>query len=69
MVKAMEVASEKKIIYKIGARRTGDIATCYADPKKAKELMGWEAKRGLEEMCADLWKWQSNNPQGYGTSE
>lgn len=65
MVKAMEKASGKEIKYKIGERRPGDIATCYADAKAAKEDMGWEAKLGLEEMCRDLWAWQSSNPNGF----
>jgi hypothetical protein len=42
-----------------------DIAVCYADPAKARTELGWEATRGLAEMCADAWRWQSNNPQGY----
>ena len=46
-------------------RRDGDIAECYAEPKKAREEMGWEAKLGIEEMCASSWKWQSGNPNGY----
>jgi UDP-glucose 4-epimerase len=47
-------------------RRPGDVATCYADPSLAKRLLGWEARRGLEEMCRDAWNWQRNNPNGYG---
>lgn len=65
MVKAFEEASGKKVPYKIAPRRAGDIATCYADPKYAKEFLGWEATRGVKEMCEDSWRWQSNNPQGY----
>jgi len=65
MVKAFEKASGKTIPYKIVDRRPGDIAVCYADPKKAKEELGWEAKKGLNEMVADLWRWQSTNPEGY----
>ena len=65
MVKAFEKASGKKIPYKIVERRPGDIATCYADPTYAKEVLGWEAKRGIEEMCEDAWRWQSQNPDGY----
>ena len=65
MVKAFEKASEKKVSYKIAPRRAGDIAECYADPTYAKEVLGWEAKRGIEEMCEDSWRWQSNNPNGY----
>jgi UDP-glucose 4-epimerase len=65
MVSAIEKASGKKVSYKIVERRSGDIASCYADPSKAKEELGWSAKRGIDEMCADAWKWQSSNPNGY----
>lgn len=65
MVKAFENASGKKVDYKIGPRRSGDIATCYADPAKAESELGWTAKRGIQEMCEDGWKWQSENPNGY----
>ena len=65
MVKAFEDASGKKIAYKIAQRRAGDIASCYADASLAKELLGWEAKRDLKQMCIDTWRWQSNNPNGY----
>ena len=46
-------------------RRPGDVAACYADPAKAKLELGWEAKKNLEDMCRDSWRWQSNNPNGY----
>lgn len=65
MVKAFEKASGKKIAYTIKPRRLGDIATCYSDASKAKAELGWEATRGLDEMCEDSWRWQSNNPDGY----
>ena len=52
--------------YVIAPRRSGDIAECYADPTKAKEEIGFECLYGLEEMCQDSWRWQSNNPNGYG---
>ena len=65
VVKAYEKACGKAIPYEIKPRRAGDIATCYADPSKAKRELGWEAKRGIEEMCADSWRWQSANPDGY----
>ena len=64
MVKAFSKACGKEIKYEIKPRRAGDIATCYADPAKAKEELGWEAERGLDEMCEDSWRWQSNNPNG-----
>lgn len=65
MVKAMEKASGKPVPYKIVERRPGDVGTVYADPKFAAEDLGWTAKRNLEEMCEDLWRWQSQNPNGY----
>lgn len=65
IVKAFEKACGKKIPYEIKDRRPGDIATCYADPAKAKNELGWEAVRGLDEMCEDSWRWQSGNPDGY----
>lgn len=65
MVKAMEKACGHEVKYKIGDRRPGDIATCYADPALAEKEMGWKASRTLEEMCADLWSWQSKNPNGF----
>lgn len=66
IVKNFEQASGKKIKYQIKPRRAGDIATCYADPSKAKAELHWEAKRGIQEMCEDSWRWQSQNPDGYG---
>jgi len=65
MIKAFEKASNKKIPYKIVARRAGDIAKCYADPSYAKEVLDWEAKKTIDEMCEDSWRWQKNNPNGY----
>jgi len=65
MVEAMKKASGKEIPYKIVARRPGDVATCYADPSFAFKTLGWKAEKGLEDMCADAWRWQSGNPQGY----
>lgn len=65
MVKAFEKASNKDVPYKIVARRPGDIGECFADPNKAKQELGWQAEKGLEEMCQDSWKWQKNNPNGY----
>ena len=65
MIKAFSKAVGKDIPYSIKPRRPGDIATCYADPAKAKAELGWEAKRGIDEMCADGWRWQSQNPNGY----
>lgn len=65
MVKAFEKACGKKVPYKIVDRRAGDIATCFADPSFAKEVLGWEAKKSIEDMCFDSWTWQKNNPNGY----
>lgn len=65
MVKAFEKASGKKVPYKITPRRPGDIAACYADSSRAEKELGWSAKRGIDEMCRDAWKWQSQNPNGY----
>ena len=65
MIKAFEKACGKTLPYKICERRPGDIATCYAAPDKAKKELKWEAKFGIEEMCASQWKWQSGNPNGY----
>ena len=69
VVKAYEKACGKKIPYEIKPRRAGDIATCYCDATKAKEELGWVAERGIEEMCADSWRWQSHNPNGYRDEE
>ena len=65
VVKAFEKACGHPINYEIKPRRAGDIATCYCDPAKAKAELGWEAAYGIEEMCADSWRWQSQNPDGY----
>ena len=66
VVKAFEKASGVTIPYVIKPRRPGDIATCYADPTKAKEELGWTAEKNLFDMCEDSWRWQKNNPNGYG---
>ena len=65
MVKAFSKACGKEIPYEIKPRRAGDIATCYCDATKAKEELNWVAERGLDEMCEDTWRWQSQNPNGY----
>lgn len=65
MVKAFEKACGHKINYKIAPRRPGDIAVCYADTTKAKEELGFEATKTIDDMCADTWKWQSMNKNGY----
>ena len=65
IVKNFEAATGVKIPYVIKARRPGDIATCYSDASKAEKELGWKAENGIREMCADSWKWQSQNPNGY----
>ena len=65
IVKNFEEATGVKIPYQIKDRRPGDIATCYSSAAKAKEELGWEAQYGIKEMCADSWRWQSQNPNGY----
>ncbi len=65
IVRAFEAASGRKVAYDIVGRRPGDIATCFANPDMAREVLGWQARKGLEEMCADHWRWQSMNPQGF----
>ena len=65
VVRAFEAASGQQIPYQIVPRRAGDIASSYAEVSKARNVLGWEAQKGLAEMCADSWRWQSNNPDGY----
>ena len=65
IVKAFEKASGRKVPYAIKARRPGDVAECWADPSFALKELGWKAKRGIEKMCEDLWRWQSMNPYGF----
>ncbi len=65
IVKAFEKASAQTINYKIVDRRPGDLATCYSDPSKALNELGWKAERDLNKMCEDSWRWQKNNPNGF----
>jgi UDP-glucose 4-epimerase len=65
VVAAFEKASGKKVAYRIVDRRPGDVAACYADPARAKEILGWAAERDIDTMCADTWRWQSANPSGF----
>ena len=67
VINAFSKACGKELPYQILERRAGDIATCYCDPQKAKEELGWVAEYGIEEMCADSWNWQSKNPDGYNS--
>ncbi|HWQ98312.1 MAG TPA: UDP-glucose 4-epimerase GalE [Clostridia bacterium] len=65
MLHAFEKACGKTLPYELVGRRPGDIAACYADPEKAATELGWRAEFGVERMCADAWRWQSNNPNGF----
>lgn len=65
MIKAFEKASGKQVSYAIKERRPGDVASCYSNPTKAEKELGWKATRGINEMCEDSWRWQSQNPNGY----
>lgn len=65
LVKTFEAENKVATPYRIQGRRAGDIATCYASPEKAKEVLGWEAKKTLKEMVRDSWRWQTTNPNGY----
>ena len=64
LVKQYELASGCKIPYEMSDRRLGDVSICYADPRKAHDLLGWRAKRGVYEMCRDSWNWQRRNKDG-----
>jgi UDP-glucose 4-epimerase len=64
-VRAFEKVSGKIIKYKIMDRRDGDIAECFADSTYAYKILGWKAEKNIEDMCKDVWRWQSNNPNGY----
>ena len=66
MVHTFRDVNQVALPYVIAPRRPGDIATCYADPAKSAELLGWKAEKNLADMCRDSWNWQKNNPQGYG---
>jgi len=65
VVKAFERASGKTIAYEIGPRRAGDVPAYWGDPSLAQATLGWRARRGLDQMCADSWRWQQGNPNGY----
>ena len=66
MVHAFEKANNLTLPYKIVDRRPGDLPTCYADPTKSAQVLGWKAEKNLEDMCRDSWRWQTQNPMGYG---
>lgn len=65
VIRSFEAASGRPVPYNIAPRRAGDIATCFADPTRAKSLLGWQAERDLDTMCADTWRWQQWNPNGF----
>ena len=67
MVQAFSNSNQVAVPYQIVARRSGDVATCYADPTKAKQLLGWQAELSLTDMVMDAWRWQQQNPDGYGS--
>ena len=67
VINAFERASGQRIAREIGPRRAGDIPVCWADVSLARTVLGWHAQRGLDQMCADSWHWQKNNPNGYGS--
>lgn len=66
IIHAFSEAAGKELPYVIEPRRAGDVAENYADTSKAKAVLGWEAQFDIQDMCRDSWKWQSNNPEGYG---
>jgi len=66
MVTSFAQVNQVEVPYKIVERRPGDIATCYADPAKSRDVLGWQAQKSLDDMCRDSWKWQKKNPMGYG---
>ena len=68
MIHAFERASGKPVPYRVVARRSGDVASCYANPTNALTLLGWQATRDLQTMCSDAWRWQQGNPAGYKSS-
>lgn len=65
IIKAFDKACGKELPYVIDPRRPGDVAACYSDPSRAKEVLGWEAQYSIEDMCSDAWRWQTGNPNGY----
>jgi len=68
LIRAYEQGSGRNVPYEIVSRRPGDVAACYADPTLAHQMLGWQAKRDLNAMCADSWRWQSTNPKGYANA-
>ena len=69
LVEGMGRATGKKVPYVIAPRRPGDVASMYADPSTAEDLLSWKAALGVDDMCEDTWRWQSTNPYGYKVVE
>ena len=69
MIHAMEKAAGRTIPYKITPRRPGDVAELTSDPSKALRELGWKATHGIDDMCADIWRWQTMNPRGFHVDE
>jgi UDP-glucose 4-epimerase len=69
VVRAFERASGRRIAHEFVPRRPGDVAACYADPRLARDLLGWQAQRDLDTMCVDSWRWQSLNPNGFASTD
>ncbi|NLD51614.1 MAG: NAD-dependent epimerase/dehydratase family protein, partial [Clostridiales bacterium] len=69
IVEAFQRVNQVKVPYAIGPRRAGDVAAVYANPAKAKALLGWTARKTLDDMCRDAWRWQTKNPRGYAEAE
>ncbi len=65
LLRAFEQAVGRELPYEVVARRPGDVATSYADPSKANAELGWSTTKTVDDMCADTWRWQSQNPQGF----
>ena len=66
IIDAFSKACGKELPYVMDPRRDGDLPAFWADATKVRDVLGWEARFGIDEMCADGWRWQSNNPDGYG---
>lgn len=65
VINAFETVSDRQFPYQVSPRRPGDVASCYASPEKAFDELNWKAKRNIEDMVKDTWRWQSKNPNGY----
>ena len=68
LLAGMSAAAGRQLPYVVGPRRPGDLSICYASTEKAGRQLGWTAEKGVDEMCADTWRWQSNNPMGYASA-